>query len=263
MPYVNNQGTRIHFEVDGQGPPLILQHGFSSNLRSWYKYGYAQELSLDYRLILVDARGHGESDKPHEITDYAAEVVAGDYTAILDELGIEEACFFGYSMGGRIGFQSLARYARSRIGAFVIGGATPYGTRTEKERQEYELRIGGLRLAAEQGMEAYISGFYEKIYGSMSRGDREALLANDPKALYAIRQAYEEWPSSEDILPELKIPILVYCGDRDVRYEMANECVQYLSVARFLPVEGLAHIEVLVQAGRVLPHIKAFLAALG
>lgn len=65
MPYVNNEGVRIYYEVEGQGPPLVLIAGLTGNLKTWRLYGYVKELKGDYRLILLDPRGHGDSDKPH------------------------------------------------------------------------------------------------------------------------------------------------------------------------------------------------------
>ena len=263
MPYANNQGTRIHFEVDGQGPPLLLQHGFSSTLERWYEHGYVAELAKDYRTILVDARGHGKSDKPHDEEAYRADIIAADYTAILDELGIEKSHFFGYSMGGRIGFQSLARYTRPRLASLIIGGATPYGTRTEAERKEYELRIAGLQMAVEKGMEAYITNFVEKTSGPLSPSDRTATLANDPEALLAIRKAYEKWPSAEDILPGITMPCLVFCGEADNRHQMASEGTRRIPSASFVSFPGLAHRQVFTRADLVLPCVKKFLAAAG
>jgi pimeloyl-ACP methyl ester carboxylesterase len=66
MPYVGNQGIRIHYKVEGQGPPLVLQHGSTSSLQAWYQNGYVEPLKPHYQPILVDARGHGASDKPHD-----------------------------------------------------------------------------------------------------------------------------------------------------------------------------------------------------
>jgi pimeloyl-ACP methyl ester carboxylesterase len=64
MPYVDNDGVRIHYEVEGHGPSLVLQHGFTHSLRRWYLHGYVDALRNDYELVLIDARGHGKSDKP-------------------------------------------------------------------------------------------------------------------------------------------------------------------------------------------------------
>jgi pimeloyl-ACP methyl ester carboxylesterase len=61
MPFANNHGVNIHYEVEGHGPPLALVHGFSGNHTSWRGYGFVDKLKDDYTLILIDARGHGAS----------------------------------------------------------------------------------------------------------------------------------------------------------------------------------------------------------
>jgi pimeloyl-ACP methyl ester carboxylesterase len=70
MPYANNQGIRIHYQVEGAGAPLVLQHGYSDSVESWYEQGYVAALQSTYQLILIDARGHGASDKPHDPAAY-------------------------------------------------------------------------------------------------------------------------------------------------------------------------------------------------
>ena len=70
MAYVENDGVRIHYRVEGEGPPLFLHMGFSVDLTGWYEWGYVDALKDDYRLILIDPRGHGKSDKPHDPAAY-------------------------------------------------------------------------------------------------------------------------------------------------------------------------------------------------
>ena len=71
MPYATNDGIRIHYEAEGDGPPLVLQHGFAWKVKSWAMAGYVDALKARYRLIRVDARGHGDSDKPHDPAAYS------------------------------------------------------------------------------------------------------------------------------------------------------------------------------------------------
>ena len=108
MPYVNSHGVRIHYQTEGDGPPLVLQHGFTDSLDGWYEYGYVPALQHHYRLILLDARGHGGSEKPHESAAYEARLFVADILAVLDDLHIPKAHFWGYSMGGRIGFATAS-----------------------------------------------------------------------------------------------------------------------------------------------------------
>src|SRR2546428_8812553 len=155
VPYVTNQNVRIHYQIEGElGPPLVLQHGFSNSLETWYYAGYVQALQHDYQLILIDARGHGASDKPHDPEAYVLQSRAGDIVAVLDHLHITHAYFFGYSMGGWIGF-GLAQYAPERFHALIIGGSHPYARSMDPQRQI-------LRKALEQGKEAFVAGVEEQ-----------------------------------------------------------------------------------------------------
>src|SRR6516225_10224445 len=61
MPHVDNGSVRIHYQVQGEGPALVLQHGFTESVVDWYEAGYVERLRPDYRLIMIDARGHGAS----------------------------------------------------------------------------------------------------------------------------------------------------------------------------------------------------------
>jgi pimeloyl-ACP methyl ester carboxylesterase len=120
-----NSGLRIHYRVVGAGAPLVLQHGLSDSIESWHEYGYVDGLERDRTLILIDARGHGQSDKPHDPDAYARTELVADVVAVLDDLGIERAAFYGHSMGGHIGFD-VARYAPNRLSALVVSGADAF-----------------------------------------------------------------------------------------------------------------------------------------
>jgi pimeloyl-ACP methyl ester carboxylesterase len=69
MAYADNNGVRIHYQVEGNGPPLVLQHGYSDSLESWYDFGYVEQLKSERQVILIDARGHGASDQPHNTAE--------------------------------------------------------------------------------------------------------------------------------------------------------------------------------------------------
>jgi pimeloyl-ACP methyl ester carboxylesterase len=120
VAYVDNDGVRIHYLVEGKGPPLFLHMGFSVDLTGWYEWGYVDALKDDYRLILIDPRGHGKSDKPRDSAAYQAAQRVGDVVAVLDDLGVERTHYLGYSMGGRIGFE-VAQLAPSRLCSLIIG----------------------------------------------------------------------------------------------------------------------------------------------
>jgi pimeloyl-ACP methyl ester carboxylesterase len=125
MPFLENQGVKIFFEVRGQGHPVVLLHGFTGNSQLWEMAGYVSCLERSYRVILIDQRGHGQSDKPHDSKAYSLEKRLGDVTRVLDHLGVEQASLFGYSMGGWLAF-AMAVYFPERIASLIIGGAHPF-----------------------------------------------------------------------------------------------------------------------------------------
>ena len=127
MPYADNQGIRIHYQIEGEGPPLVLQHGFTQSVRDWYLAGYVDALKPAYQLILIDARGHGGSEKPHDRAAYTWPIPVYDVLAVLDHLHLPCVHFWGYSMGGEIAY-GLAKYAPERVGALLIGGSHPYAS---------------------------------------------------------------------------------------------------------------------------------------
>lgn len=120
-----HDGMKLAFfdEGDAGGPPVLLIHGFASSASvNWVHPGWLKTLGdAGYRVIAIDNRGHGASDKPRDAEAYRPAVMAGDAVALLDHLGIPEANVMGYSMGARISaFLALAH--PDRVRSLVFGG---------------------------------------------------------------------------------------------------------------------------------------------
>ena len=249
MPYANNQGTNIHYHVEGDGPPLVLQHGFTSCLKSWYVHGYVEGLKENYRLILIDARGHGESDKPHDPNDYLLGLRVNDVLAVMDDLKIEKAHYLGYSMGGIIGF-GIAQHAEDRFHSLIIGGMNPYASGAESVQARVDL--------LSQGIEAYVA--HSESQGEPLEPDRRAwLLANDPQALIAAITAPRGLDDMAEVLPKMTMPCLLYCGDADGFYPGVKECMPHLPNATLATLPGLDHVQTSQASRQVLPHVQKFL----
>lgn len=117
-----SDGVRIHYAELGRGTPVVLIHGFSANSEGkWFKSGIAQALAARFRVVAIDARGHGQSDRPHDPLKYGPRM-ATDVVELMDHLKIQRAHVHGYSMGGSILTQLLARYP-NRIITAIYGGS--------------------------------------------------------------------------------------------------------------------------------------------
>lgn len=254
MPYVENAGVSIHYHVEGEGPPLVLQHGLTSSIQNWYAYGFVAELSQEYRLILVDARGHGRSGKPHEPEAYDLKLRVNDVLAVMDDLGTAKAHYLGYSMGGRIGF-GIMRYALDRFYSLIIGGMSADTPNTDVPP---ERRVATLR----QGMAHYVADAEAKE-GPMEAGRRQRLLDNDPEALIAATLAPRGTDGIEDLLPEIDVPCLLYCGEADGFFAGAREAARAIPNAEFVSFPGLDHGQTSRAAELVLPPVLDFLKRAG
>ncbi|MDE2446178.1 MAG: alpha/beta hydrolase [Alphaproteobacteria bacterium] len=104
MQKFNSDGVEIAFEVWGEGPPVLLIHGFASNMQvNWVATGWVKTLvGAGHKVIAIDNRGHGESQKLYDPNQYSAPVMADDAARLLRHLGIPQADVMGYSMGARI-----------------------------------------------------------------------------------------------------------------------------------------------------------------
>ncbi len=247
MPYADNKGIHIHYKTEGEGPPLVLQHGSLGSMDNWYDDGYVSALKKDYQLVLLDARGHGASDKPHNPDAYDLKRRVEDIVAVLDDLGIAKSHYFGYSMGGWIGF-GVAQYAPERFQSLIIGGQHPYAQSMDGLRQF-------IQYGVENGPEAFVAT-WEREFGALSSEAKERMLAYDFAAHLVIAQDRE---SLEAVLPMIRMPCLLYAGEMDEAYPLAKKCAEQIVNVTFVTLPGLDHMGALKRIDEVLPHVKKFL----
>ena len=244
MPFVENHGVKIYFEVYGQGHPVVFLHGFTRNLQLWKLAGYVSGLERFCRVILIDQRGHGQSDKPHDAEAYRLEKRLGDVITVLDHLGVKRSSLFGYSMGGWLAF-AFAAYFPERVASLVIGGAHPF--------QESFNDFTGVDGS---DPDAFIHALSCLIGEHIAPEFRPLILQNDLVALSAAAQARQ---SLEERLSHIEAPCLLFVGDGDKRIEKINLCVTKLPNARLLVVPSAGHVTALLKVNSVLPEVVRFL----
>ena len=183
--FLNSNGVRIRYQTWGQGPPVILIHGFGESLESWQRNGVARSLSPHFQVIAIDMRGHGRSDKPHDPKSYGTEL-SGDVGRVLRHLGIRKAHIVGYSMGALVALDFAVLHQQHTL-SVVLGGAGLNPPETLDDfRQQAE--------AFEQG----------KVPGR--EGD-------DPKALAALLRGLRVL--SEEDVRRINVPMAVLIGAND------------------------------------------------
>jgi len=204
-----------------------------------------------YRVILIDARGHGRSDKPHDEASYTLDRRAADVTAVLDAEDIKKALFWGYSMGGRIGF-GMAKYAPRRLHALIIGGAHPFASDGSGFRQ-------WLREGMTGGPDVLVAGF-QKMVGPISSAYAAGLRAADLDAwLASITE--KNRGSIEDVLETMTMPTCFYAGEADPIFVQARSASERILGACFFSLPGLSHLGAFVESNSVLPPVMEFIGA--
>ncbi len=248
MPYVNNKGVNIYYQIEGNGPPLVMHHWSFATLKSWYDYGYVSHLKDKYQLILFDSRGHGASDKLYKPSDYTLKKRVMDITTILDNLHIDKAHFIGYSMGGWVGF-GITQYAPERFLSLTIGGQHPYAKSLESNRKFASYGI-------EHGPDTFISK-WEKEIGILPPNQKKQIHSYDFKSLLVVAQ---DRLSQETVLPSIKLPCLLYAGKKDKDYHLIQKCVNIIPDVIFVPLPDIDHGGVIRHSELVVPIIKKFLS---
>jgi pimeloyl-ACP methyl ester carboxylesterase len=247
---------RIHDEVEGAGTPLVLMHGALVGLEMWRELGYTDALRDDHRLILIDARGHGQSEAPRDPAHYRPELMAGDVTAVLDALAIPAAHFLGASMGAAIGFE-IARRAPQRLASLVLLG---YGRCGEPTAAEQHFNTAGRRLyelGAAQGGAALVAAM-DLAGTALPPATRAAFLANDWPAQLTFYNAFETWPGIEEDLPRMALPCLLVAAESDAFHDSAARTAALMPQATFVTLPGGVHGQDSYRPERVLPHARAF-----
>jgi pimeloyl-ACP methyl ester carboxylesterase len=258
VPYAESNGVRIHYEVTGSGVPLVLFHGLTGSGVRWHDNGVVAGLAADYQLILVDARGHGRSDKPHRNEEYGGEIHAADVLAVLDALNLAESHFWGHSLGGNVAL-SLARRAPERVQRLIITGYSPFPAEGEEAAE-----MAAWASDLQGGIAGFVSG-YEARHGALPADARARWLENDGPALAARVAAMIIEADGRHVphLPEIASPTLFLVGSEEPFVDEAGRAAGLMPDARCEILPGLDHVQTFFRSDLLLPHVRAFLSPSG
>ncbi|MES0881538.1 alpha/beta fold hydrolase [Roseibium sp. SCP14] len=230
MPQFEFDGVRIAYLDEGQGDPILLIHGFASNKQvNWEYPGWIKLLVEDgRRVIAIDNRGHGESQKFYDPAAYGAPIMAEDARRLLDHLQIERTDVMGYSMGARISaFLTLNHPDRVKRAIFSglgygmvagVGDPEPIASALEADRiQDVADRTGrAFRAFAEQ-------------------------TGSDRRALAACMRSSRQKISEEDV-SRIERPVLVAVGTKDDIAGSPKRLADLMPHADVLDIPGRDHM---------------------
>jgi pimeloyl-ACP methyl ester carboxylesterase len=212
MAILDRNGVKLYYEVHGEGPVILLTHGYSATSQMWR--GQIAPLSKNYKLVIWDMRGHGQSDYPPDQSEYSEEKTVADMAALLDAVDAKQAIIGGLSLGG---YMSLAFNAThpDRVKALLIIDTGP-GYKKDDAREGWNQNA--LRTA-----ERYEKDGLGQLTGASA--ERRTAQHRDAKGLARAGRGMLTQKNARVInsLPEIKAPSIVIVGEKDTPFLAASD----------------------------------------
>ena len=237
MHTFNSDGVEIAYAQVGEGDPILLIHGFASSAQiNWRDTGWVKTLTgAGYRVITIDNRGHGASDKLYDPAQYTATLMAEDARRLLDHLEIERAHVMGYSMGARItGVLTLDHPGRVRDAVF--GGLA---SRMITGFDNSAVIAAGLEAASVSEVTDPAARAF-RIFADMTRSDRMALAACMKSSRMKL---------NPEALAKIAVPVLIVAGDQDDTAGDIDTLIKVIPGSRGVSLPGRNHMNAVGDRG--------------
>ena len=245
MQYLRGDDADIAYEIRGNGPPVVLLHPFPCNHEFWNPAAAAFE--SNYRLILPDLRGHGDSgigEGPAMMQKHASDIVR-----VLDAAGIGRAVFIGCSIGGYILFEFWRRF-RARVTALAICDSRPQADNAEARAN----RLNAAAAVLEQGTEQFLDTMIPKLMGrttvatrpDLVEGARAMMRKMSAEDISLVQQGMAARPDSVADLKSINVPTLIVTGEEDVLSTVADGELMRQNIAG-------SQLKVIPKAGHYAP----------
>lgn len=252
MPKLKRGGVDIHYEIHGEGPVILLTHGFAVASRMWQDQ--IEPLSRRHRLVIWDMRGHGKSDYPADPAEYSEAATVGDMAALLDEVGAERAVVGGLSLGGYI---SLAFHVAhpERVKALMLIDTGP-GFKKDEARAAWN------ETASRRAMQFDTEGLAALPPDSPERMEKHHRsadgLAHAARGMLAQRSG-----AVMNALAGIAVPTLIIVGANDTPFLIATDIMAAkIAGARKVVIPDAGHMANLDQPALFNDAVLAFLATL-
>ena len=257
MPFVTApDGVRLHYELEGEGRPLLLHLGAGCDSDLWRAAGYVEPLAKKYQCILFDHRGHGASDRPREVAANHIDRFVDDVGALLDHLRLDSVHFWGWSNAMFVACAVAERFPE-RVQSLILSGAVGRPVDAAALKVAAEKRFQDLRR---DGWDWLISAFAAEE-GECPDWMKDRIRATDLEQLILWQRARVDWKVTPwDLVVNAKPPSLLLVGDLEDEEHLMTEVAAVMKDATEIRFEGVGHIKAFLASDRVLPHVEAFLA---
>lgn len=257
--FFDSNGVHIHYVIAGDGEPLVLIHGFSGSAAAMSRV--QKELAASYKVIALDCRGHGKSDKPHDPEQYGLQM-SEDIARLLNHLQIAQARIVGYSMGARIAGRFLIDHPGQVVYA-VLGGAAPEIAGTASPVAEVRRRTAE-SLEAGKGAGPLLEflspvGEPRPDAKQIETLNRLLLSINDPLALAAATRGMDRLAVTAEALKANTRPVLAIVGSRDPNLQAVKALAVGMGHTEVVVIEGGSHLSVISQPSEFLADVSRFL----
>ncbi|MBM7653264.1 2-succinyl-6-hydroxy-2,4-cyclohexadiene-1-carboxylate synthase [Neobacillus cucumis] len=242
-------GVKYHFEVCGEGFPLVLLHGFTGDSTTWEPF--VERWKGHSELIIPDIIGHGKSDSPKEVKYYQIESMANNLNRFLDRQGINQIDLLGYSMGGRLAL-TFALAFPNRVRKLILESASP-GLKLESERELRRMNDAKLaNFIIDNGMDSFVDYWeniplfqtMKRLPASLQAKVREQRLRNSPQGLAnsLLGMGTGSQPSWWEKLDQLSCDVLLLTGQEDQKFcQIAEVMVKSINKATWIVLENCGH----------------------
>jgi len=266
MPTAVINGVKINYHLSGEGPAIILLHGFTGSHQDWAFQ--IPLLSRRYRVVAMDHRGQGKSEAPPSPDDYSVSIFARDVHGLLQHLGISKACLVGHSMGGFMSLEFVLEHPEMATALVLVDTSS----QMEQLPEYAKLKAEANRLARTEGMEAAFE--YNAAHNAMMRErfekhpelrqvSRQRMLRTSVNGYIYGWDAIWNWKPVTHRLPEIKAPTLIVVGEEDIPFLSASQIMKELIAgAEVVVIPGATHSPHEEAAGAFNDALMGFLGGL-
>ena len=244
MPYANNRGVSVFYEVSGEGTPFVMLHANPCDHRMWMFQ--AARFSNHFKVIAPDMRAYGRTDKP--LAPYAFSALVDDVLAVCKKENVQSGILAGASMGSKIAFQLLSQ-ARGLFQANIqVGGNAFRGSSYDQRIEGYKAAGDNVQVYRENHLkELFAPGFTEtdqgKYLASLILNDSDRLSGS---AIATLFQSFDEVDLVSD-LPKIEIPTLIVNGEFDNSLKGGKMTSERIQKATHQIIEDAGHLCILEQ----------------